>query len=79
MTSGTHGTAREDARARVRSAPTGRPHWAASERERGECAGTGWHRQVGTTCQREAGARGGGGGGWGGGGGLKWAELGCSG
>jgi hypothetical protein len=38
-----------------KSAPLG------SERERGERAGAGWCRQAGTTCQREAGARGGGG------------------
>ena len=37
-----------------------------SERERRERAGAGWCRQVGTTCQREAGARVG----------LRWAEMG---
>jgi hypothetical protein len=33
LASGTYGTAREVARARVRSAPTSRPHRAAGERE----------------------------------------------
>jgi hypothetical protein len=37
-----------------------------SERERGVCAGAGWRRHAGTTCQKEAGARGG----------LRWAGLG---
>jgi hypothetical protein len=34
LASGTRGTAREVARAWMRSAPTSRPHWAASERKR---------------------------------------------
>jgi hypothetical protein len=44
--------------ARVREVGTGSSVPSVSERERGECAGAGWCRQVGTTCQREAGARG---------------------
>jgi hypothetical protein len=39
LASGTYGIAREVARARVRSAPTSRPHWTAGEIERGGRAG----------------------------------------
>jgi hypothetical protein len=33
LANGTRGIAREVAHAQMRSAPTGRPHWAAGERE----------------------------------------------
>ena len=67
LASGTHGTAREVARARVRSAPTNRPHWAAGERERGERVG-GLARQAGSGYQGRQ-ARGAGPDG------LAWVEM----
>jgi hypothetical protein len=70
LVSGTRGTTRGVARARVRSAPTSRPHWAAGERERrarGQAGADRWGPPV--RGGRHAGARGARPNG------LAWAEM----
>jgi hypothetical protein len=51
LTRGAHGTARECTRAEEFGADKSAPLGNEREREKEESAGTGWHRQVGTTCQ----------------------------